>query len=60
MHRFLLDNDSSNIFHHPIDDLDATLAEVVRECPAQVTTYLLCSGAGCCYWPSPAPWWRFD
>jgi hypothetical protein len=52
MHRFLLDNDSSNIFHHPIDDLDATLAEVVRECPAQVTTYLLCSGAGCCYWPT--------
>jgi len=52
MKRFLLDNDGSNIFHNLDEDVAGNVAEVVRECPANVTTYLLCSGAGTCYWPT--------
>ncbi len=52
MKRFLLDNDGSNIFHNLGEDVTATVAETVRECPSTVSTYLLCSGAGSCYWPS--------
>ena len=52
MKRFLLDNDTSNIVHHLEEDLTAVLEETVRECPPHVTTYLLCSGAGSCYWPT--------
>ena len=52
MKRFLLDNDGSNIFHNLGDDVEAVVAETVRECPSSVSTYLLCSGAGSCYWPT--------
>lgn len=52
MKRFLLDNDGSNVFHNLADDLEAAVAETVRECPSNVSTYLVCSAAGCCYWPT--------
>lgn len=50
--RFLLDNDGSNITYNLGEDVSGAVAEVIRECPANVTTYLLCSGAGSCYWPT--------
>lgn len=50
--RFLLDNDTTNIIHRLGDDVSGAVAEAVRECPPNVTTYLLCSGAGTCYWPT--------
>jgi len=52
MHRFLLDNDGHNFLGTLGDDVEAAVAETVRECPSQVTTYLLCSGAGTSYWPT--------
>jgi hypothetical protein len=52
MRRFILDNDGSNIFYNLGDDPAAAVDEAVRECPANVTTYMLCSGAGSCYWPT--------
>ena len=52
MRRFLIDNDGSNIFHQLGADAEAEIAAVVRECPANVSTYLVCSGAGCTYYPS--------
>jgi len=53
--RFLLDNDGSNLFHSKlwaVDHLEEAVSEVVRECPPNVTTYLLCSNAGTCYFPT--------
>lgn len=52
MRRFLLDNDFSNTIHNLDEDVERTVDEVVRECPSNVTTYLVCSGAGNCYWPT--------
>ena len=52
MHRFILDNDGSNITYNLGEDVHAIVEEAVRECPPNVTTYLLCSGAGCAYWPT--------
>jgi hypothetical protein len=52
MRRFLLDNDGSNLFYNLGDDPAAAVDEAVRECPASVTTYLQCSGAGSSYWPT--------
>jgi len=53
--RFLLDNDGSNIFHSKLQpgvDPQALIEETVRECAPNVTTYLLCSNAGTCYFPT--------
>jgi len=50
--RFLLDNDGSNIFHNLTDDIEQDIAEAVQECSENVTTYLLCSGAGSYYFPT--------
>ena len=55
--RFLLDNDTSNIFHHKLlegVDWEALVEETVRECAPEVTTYLLCTNAGTCYFPTQA------
>lgn len=52
MRRFLLDNDGSNIFYNLGTDVTAAIMETVRECAPGVTTYLLCSGAGTCYYPT--------
>jgi hypothetical protein len=40
-HRFLLDNDGSNLFYNLTDDVERDIEETARECPAEVTTYLL-------------------
>ncbi|MBM3215534.1 hypothetical protein FJZ36_11535 [Candidatus Poribacteria bacterium] len=51
--RFLLDNDGSNFFCHTMtDDVDASVAAAVGECPESITTYLLCAGAGTYYYPT--------
>lgn len=53
--RFLLDNDGSNIFHRPMPEgmtFEQLAAETARECSPAVTTYLLCSNAGTCYYPT--------
>lgn len=50
--RFLLDNDGSNLFYHLSDEVERDVCETVEECPANVTTYLLCSGAGTFYFPT--------
>jgi hypothetical protein len=52
MKRFLLDNDTGNIISTMGEDVEGAVEEAVRECPPNVTTYLLCSSAGSCYWPS--------
>jgi len=50
--RLMLDNDGSNFTLNLGEDIEAAVAETVRECPAEVTTYLLCSAAGTCYYPT--------
>ena len=50
----MLDNDGNNFFQSMGDDVPAAVAEAVRECSPAVSTYLLCSGAGTCYWPTQA------
>jgi len=54
MRRFLLDNDGGNVLydHNLGDDVERAVEEAIRECPPNVTTYLLCSGAGTSYWPT--------
>jgi len=43
--RFLL-NDDGDRLHIPPDEIDLLMAEAVGLCPANVTTYLICAGAG--------------
>ena len=50
--RFLLDSDGSNIFHHLGQDWRRDIDEAVRECAPNVTTYMMCSGAGTMYFPT--------
>ncbi|MEI6970312.1 MAG: hypothetical protein WCL44_02240 [bacterium] len=52
MTRLMLDNDGSNFILNLGEDIETTIAETVRECPPDVTTYLLCSAAGTCYYPT--------
>ena len=53
MKRFLLDNDGSNLFGHTMtDDVEGCIAEAVEDCPDNVTTYLLCAGAGTMHYPT--------
>jgi hypothetical protein len=52
MRRFLLDNDGSNLFFRLTDDVERDVEDAAAECPANVTTYLLCSGAGKFYYPT--------
>ncbi len=52
--RFLLDNDGSNIFHNFSENIERDIVEAVQECSDNVTTYLLCSGAGNYYFPTKA------
>ncbi|MBN1351395.1 hypothetical protein JXJ21_18405 [candidate division KSB1 bacterium] len=52
--RFLLDNDGSNIFHFLSDNIEQDITDAVEECPENVTTYLLCAGAGTYYFPTKA------
>jgi len=53
--RFLLDSDGSNVFHGPPEawaDVDDLVRQTVDECSPEVTTYLLCSNAGTCNYPT--------
>ncbi len=52
MHRFLIDDDGSNRFADLSADWRADLVEAVRECPPNVTTYLVCANSATCYWPT--------
>ena len=50
--RLLLDNDGGNLFYHLTDDVEQDIRDAVAECPENVTTYLLCAGAGTLYYPT--------
>ncbi|NLG52068.1 MAG: hypothetical protein GX552_18320 [Chloroflexi bacterium] len=53
MRRLMLDNDGSNFFGQSMtEDIEGSIAEAVRECAPNVTTYLLCAGAGRYYFPT--------
>jgi hypothetical protein len=51
-HRLLIDHDGHLLFSTLTTDYRADIDEEVREIPANVTTYLLCSGAGRMYYPT--------
>ena len=44
--RFLLDNDGGNIFSALSKNFERDIAEAIEECSDNVTTYLVCPGAG--------------
>jgi hypothetical protein len=52
MKRFLLDDDGCNFLGNLSAGVEADVEEVVRECPPQVTTYLVCCGAATTFWPT--------
>ena len=56
--RLLLDDDGHNVFSLLSDDYRKDIDEVVAECPRNVTTYLLCCGAGKFYYPTKV--WKAD
>ncbi len=51
-HRLLIDHDGHLLFSTLTTDYRADVDEEVRELPANVTTFLLCSGAGRMYFPT--------
>ncbi len=51
-HRLLIDHDGHLLFSTLTTNYRADVDEEVREIPANVTTYLLCSGAGRTYFPT--------
>ncbi|RFC48959.1 MAG: hypothetical protein DUW69_001062 [Verrucomicrobia bacterium] len=51
-HRLLIDHDGHLLFSTLTTNFRADVDEEVREIPANVTTYLLCSGAGRTYFPT--------
>jgi hypothetical protein len=50
--RLLLDDDGHNVFSTLSENYIADIDEAVDECPPNVTTYLLCCGAGRFYYPT--------
>lgn len=52
MRRFILDNDGSNLYANLAGDLDEGIAETIADCPGEVTTVMMCSAAGTCYYPT--------
>lgn len=50
--RLILDHDGHNTFSTLSPDFRRDIDDVVTECPANVTTYLLCPGAGRYYYPT--------
>jgi hypothetical protein len=52
MKRFLIDDDGCNLLGNLGPDVEGQIAEVVQECPANVTTYLVCVNGGTCFWNS--------
>lgn len=53
MHRFILDNDGSNFFLRAMsENIEECIIDAVGRCPASVTTYMLCPGAGTYLYPT--------
>lgn len=50
--RLILDHDGNNTFAILSSDYRRDIDDVVASCPANVTTYLLCPGAGTYYYPT--------
>jgi len=50
--RLLLDDDGHNVFSTLSEDYRKDIDDAVGECPPNVTTYLLCCGAGRFYYPT--------
>ena len=50
--RILLDDDGHNVFSLLSEDYVKDVDEAVADCPPNVTTYLLCCGAGRYYYPT--------
>jgi hypothetical protein len=50
--RLLLDNDGNSTFSTLSPDFKRDIDEVVASCPPNITTYLLCPGAGRYYYPT--------
>ena len=50
--RLLLDNDGNSTFSTLSPDFKRDIDEVVSACPPNITTYLLCPGAGRYYYPT--------
>jgi hypothetical protein len=56
--RLLLDDDGHNVFSTLSTDYIKDIDEAVADCPPNVTTYLLCCGAGKFYYPTKV--WKVD
>lgn len=52
MKRFLLDDDGTNFLNNLTDDIAGDVEQNVRECSPAVTTVLVCSQAGFCFYPT--------
>ena len=50
--KLLVDNDGSNFLGTLCEDYEDIVGDMVAECPEEVTTYLLCPGAGTYYYPT--------
>jgi len=50
--RLMLDDDGSNFICNLGEDIAQSVADAVHDCPSDVTTYLLCSAAGTCNYPT--------
>jgi hypothetical protein len=50
--RILLDDDGHNVFSQLGEDYTKDIDEAVEDCPPNVSTYLLCCGAGRFYYPT--------
>jgi hypothetical protein len=52
MHRFLLDDDGSNFLGTLGEDWEEVVYHIADHCADEVTTYLICPGAGTWYFPT--------
>jgi hypothetical protein len=52
MTRLMIDDDGSNFIGNLSEDIEQSVADAIRDCPSEVTTYLLCSAAGTCIYPT--------
>jgi len=52
MKRLLIDHDGNLLFQFPSNNIELDIKESVGEIPSNVSTYLLCCGAGTMYFPT--------
>jgi hypothetical protein len=50
--RLIIDNDGNDFCVNMTTDLDGDIEEVISFCPEEVTTYMVCPGAGTYYYPT--------